>query len=73
MEELDRKQERIHVAQVKFATDLVRDTRKALSEEVDKKVVAVRTELTQQINEVRQYLQETLREMKEEAAMVTQS
>ena len=56
MEELDRKQERIRVAQVKFATDLVRDTRKALSEEVDKKVVVVRTELTQQINEVRQYL-----------------
>ena len=61
MEELDRKQERIRVAQVKFATDLVRDTRKALSEEVDQKVVAVRTEFTQQINEVRQYLQQTLK------------
>ena len=54
-------------------TDLVRDTRQALSAEVEQKVVAVRTELTQQINEVRQYLQVTLQEMKEEAAMVTQS
>ena len=45
MDELDRKQERIRVAQVKFATDLVRDTRKALSEEVDQKVTAVRAKL----------------------------
>ena len=41
--------------------------------EVDKKVVAVQTELTQQINGVRQYLQETLKEINEEVATVTQS
>ena len=35
--------------------------------------MAVRTELTQQISEVHQYLQETLREIKEETATVTQS
>ena len=56
MDELDQKQEKIRFAQVKFTTDLVRDTRKALSKEVDQKVMAVRTELTQQINEVHQYL-----------------
>ena len=56
MEELDRNQERIHVAQVKFVTDLVRETRKALSEQVDQKITAVRTELNQQMNELRQYL-----------------
>ena len=51
----------------------MRETRKALSEQLDEKITAVRTELTQQINDVRQYLQETLTEMKEEAATVTQS
>ena len=73
MEELDRKQENIRLAQVTFATDLVRDAKQALLEKVDQKIIAVRTELTQQINEVRQYLHGTLQEMKDEAATVTQS
>ena len=73
MEELDRKQERIRVAQVKFTTDLVRETRKALSEQVDQKIMAVRAELQQQINETYQHLQETLREIKNEVATVSQS
>ena len=56
MEELDRKQEKIRAAQVTFATGLVRDARQALSKEIDQKILVVQTELTQQINEVRQYL-----------------
>ena len=73
LDQLEKKLENMRVAQATFARNLVNDAKKALSEQVDQKVVAVQAELTQQINEVRQYLHETLTELKEEAATVTQS
>ena len=61
------------MSQVKFATDLVEEMRKALSAEMDRKVTAVRAELQQQVKETHQHLQETLEEIKNEVAMVSQS
>ena len=47
MDDIQRRLEHIRVSQVKFAMDLVDETRKALLVEVDRKVIAVRTELQQ--------------------------
>ena len=73
MGDMQKRLEDIHVSQVKFATDLVEETRKALSAEIDCKVTAVRAELQQQVNETHQHLQETLEEIKKEVATVSQS
>ena len=70
---VEKKLEDIRVSQVKFSTDLADETRRALSAEVDRKVTAVQTEMMQYVNQTRQYLQETLRELKEEVIMVSQS
>ena len=69
MDDMQKRLEDIRVSQVKFATDLVEETRKALSAEMDRKVTAVRAELQQQVNET--HLQETLEEIKKEVAMVS--
>ena len=53
--------------------DLVDEARKALSAEVDCKVTIVQAELQQQVNETHQHLQETLMEIKNEVATVSQS
>ena len=63
MGDMQKRLEDIRVSQVKFATDLVEETRKALSAEMDRKVTAVRAELQQQVNETHQHLQETLEEI----------
>ena len=65
--------EDIRVAQIRFATDLVDEARKALSVEIDRKVTVVRAEFQQQVNQNHQYLQETLREIKHEVATMNQS
>ena len=64
MGDMQKRLEDIRVSQVKFATDLVEETRKALSAEMDRKVTTVRAELQQQVNETHQHLQETLEEIK---------
>ena len=46
MEQLEKKLENIQVAQATFVRKLVNDAKKALSEQVDQKVMAVHTELT---------------------------
>ena len=51
MVDMQKRLEDIRVSQVKFATDLVEETRKALSAEMDRKVTAVWAELQQQVNE----------------------
>ena len=51
MGDMQKRLEDIHVSQVKFATDLVEETRKALSVEMDRKVTKVWAELQQQVNE----------------------
>ena len=73
MGDMQKRLEDIHVSQVKFATDLVEETRKVLSVEMDRKVTAVRAELQQQVNETHQLLQETLEEIKNEVATVSLS
>ena len=71
MGDMQKRLKDIRVSQVKFATDLVEETRKALSAEMDRKVTAVRAELQQQVNETHQHLQETLEEIKKEVATVS--
>ena len=44
---VEKKLEDIRVAQIRFATDLVDEARKALSVEIDRKVTAVRAEFQQ--------------------------
>ena len=56
MERIEKKMDNMQVAQATYARNLVSDVKKALLEEVDQKMITVRTELTQQINDVRQYL-----------------
>ena len=73
MVDMQKRLEDIRVSQVKFATDLMEETRKALSVEIDGKVTTVRAELQQQVNETHQHLQETLEEIKKEVATVSQS
>ena len=73
MDMVEKKLEDIRVAQIRFATDLVDEARKALSVEIDQKVTAVRAEFQQQVNQNHQYLQETLREIKHEVATMNQS
>ena len=48
---MQKRLEDIRVSQVKFATDLVEETRKELSAEMDRKVTIVQAELQQQVNE----------------------
>ena len=64
MGDMQKRLEDIRVSQVKFATDLVEETRKGLSTEMDRKVTAVQAELQQQVNETHRHLQETLEEIK---------
>ena len=47
MDEIQRRLEDIRVSQVKFATDLVDEARRAPSVEVERKVAAVQAELQQ--------------------------
>ena len=47
MDMVEKKLEDIRVAQIRFATDLVDEARKALSMEIDRKVTAVRAEFQQ--------------------------
>ena len=70
MGDMQKRLEDIHVSQVKFTTDWVEETRKALLVEMDCKVTAVWAELQQQVNETHQHLQETLEEIKNEVATV---
>ena len=64
MGDMQKKLEDIRVSQFKFATDLVEETRKALSAKMDRKMTVVRVELQQQVNETHRHLQETLEEIK---------
>ena len=73
MDDIQRRLEHIRVSQVKLATDLVGETRKAPLVEVDRKVTAVWAELQQHVNETHQHLQEALMEIKNEVATVSQS
>ena len=56
MGDMQKRLEDICVSQVKFATDLVEEIRKALSVEMDRKVTTVQVELQQQVNETHRHL-----------------
>ena len=56
MDMVEKKLEDIRVLEVKFSTDLVDETRRALLAEVDRKVIAVEVEMLQQVNQTRQNL-----------------